>query len=279
MEPSESSIIGSPDLGLSAEAPPLVHTSKADQVNELLAGAVDPPADESAEAPETGAEDQPAAETPADLAALAARLGVDVAKLYETQVPIDGADGPVTLGQLKDAFKSAQALEAEQSRVTKARAEWQADQLRTQREVDLLLAALDPKAVKPELVRAVQQQQAERLSREQEALLRTVPEWSDPRTVQTDIATMQAHLQPYGLTAADLDQVLDHRWLRYVRDQARIGEKLTAKPAPPPVKPAQGPRRGPRGDTPALEYGRLQQAVQTKSIRPVDAVAQLLKGR
>jgi hypothetical protein len=188
----------------------------------------------------------------------------------------DGAE-PVTLGQLKDAWRDGKAVESKQTELTKARAEWQADQIRQQREIDQLLSAIDPAAIRPEQAQAVQRVNAERLSREREALLRTVPEWSDPVAVQADVLAITAHLQPYGITAADVDAITDHRLLRYFREQARQAKakevqagnaKLAAK-----VAPRRAPQPGAGADTKTLRA-----AVQSGRMSTTDAVAKILEG-
>jgi hypothetical protein len=266
----------SPDAALlEAETPP-AHRSKEQQVEDILSGAAQAPAEQPPEAPETGAEPEPAAETPLDVAGLAERLGVDPAKLYEVRIPLaDGAE-PVTLGQLKDAYRDAEAIEAQRGEVTKQRGEWHADQLRQQRELDEILSAITPDKVSPELAQAVQKVNRERLSREAEALLRTVPEWTDAKTREADLVSMADTLTAYGITRADVDALTDHRVLRAFRRLAQLERAVQAKPVPKqPPKSQQAPRRSAQ-PTPAQDFGRLKAAVTKGQVRPVDAVTRIL---
>lgn len=254
------------------------HRSKEQQVEDILRDAFQAPDAQPPEAPETGAEPEPAAETPLDVAGLAEKLGVDPAKLYEVRVPLPNAAEPVTLGQLKDAWQDAQAIEAQRSEVTKLRGEWHADQLRQQRELDEILTAIRPEAISPELRGAVEKVNRERLSREAEALLRTVPEWADSKTRETDLAGMAATLSTYGITRTDLDALTDHRVLRAFRRLAQLERAVEAKPVPrQPPRAQQAPRRSPQ-PTPAQDFGRLKAAVTKGNIRPADAVAKILGG-
>jgi hypothetical protein len=281
MTDQQTTIPSSNDSTVQAQAPETVHARGAQTVEEILAEAFKADAAQPPQSPETVATPEPGAETqPAtmDLAALAERLGVEPESLYEVQFPMpDGAE-PVSLGQLKDAWREGKGLEAKQTELTRARAEWQADQIRQQREIDQLLSAIDPAAIRPEQAQAVQRVNAERLSREREALLRTVPEWSDPVAVQADVLAITAHLQPYGITAADVDAITDHRLLRYFREQARQAKAKEvqagkAKLAQPKVAPRRAPQPGAGADTKTLRA-----AVQSGRMSTTDAVAKILEG-
>jgi hypothetical protein len=261
---------------LPAETPP-EYRSKEQQVEDILRGAFEPATDAAPPAPETGAQAEPAAETPLDVAAIAEKLGVDPAKLYEVRIPLaDGAE-PVTLGQLKDAYRDAQALERERSELTEQRGHWHADQLRQQRELETILAAIKPDAVDPKLAQAVQAVNRERASREAEALFRTIPTWVDEKAREADLVQIVAHLKPYGITRQDLDAVTDHRILRVLRDKALDAAKLTATPAPKPAQKGAAPRKAAQ-PSPAQAHGQLKAAVTKGHMRPVDAVARILGG-
>jgi hypothetical protein len=280
MDQTATTIPSSNDSAAIPQPPETVHAAGQQTVEEILQAAFTAEAQPAPQSPEMVATPDPGAETQPvamDLAALAEKLGVEPDSLYDVTLPMpDGAE-PVTLGQLKDAFREGQALEVKQTELTKARAEWQADQIRQQREIDQLLAAMDPAAIKPEAAQAIQRVNAERLSREREAILRAVPEWSDPAAVKADILGITAHLQPYGITAADLDAVTDHRLLRYFRDQAKQAAKLQTQPGKPKPKPVIAPRRAPPAQAGA-DVKALRSAVDAGKLRPVDAVAKILEG-
>lgn len=279
MQPDGTTIPAGADATLQPETARPEYRSKQDQVAALLQEAFSPAPDAApTQAPETAAETDPGAEMPGDLAALAERLGMAPDALYSVKLPMPDGREAVTLGQLKDAYRDAEALEQQRSEVTKQRGEWHADQLRAQRELDQLLAAIPADAVRPELRAAVEAVNRERLSRETEALLRAVPEWSSPDAVRADLTAITAHLQPYGITAQDLQALTDHRLLRYFRDQVKLAAKLTTTPAPPPVQRGQAPRKA-TGDSPQLQQGRLRQQVQQGRIKPADAVAAILNQR
>lgn len=279
MADDSTSIAAGADATLLPETARPEYRSKQDQVRALLDEAFSQAPPTPSQAPETAAETDPGAEMPGDLAALAERLGMAPDALYSVKLPMPDGREAVTIGQLKDAYRDAEAIERQREAVIQQRGEWHADQLRAQRELDQLLAAIPQDAVRPELRAAVEQVNRERISRETEALLRAVPEWSDPDAVRADLAAITAFVQPYGITAQDLHAVTDHRLLRLLRDQVRLAKKLQTTPAPPPVQRGQAPRKAATGDSPALQAGRLRQQVQTGRMRPADAVAALLTQR
>lgn len=273
MEPAETTVPASDDSTLTPAETPREYRSKESLVEDILRGVQPDPA---VAPPETVGTAEPEAETPLDIGAIAERLGVDPAKLYDARIPLaDGAE-PVTLGQLKDAYRDAQALEAARSEVTKARGEWQADQLRQQRELDEILSAIRQDAIDPQLAQAVQKVNRERLSREAEALFRTVPEWTDQKTRDADLVQMVDTLTPYGITRADLDAVTDHRVLRAFRRLAHLERavKVTTAPKTPP-KSAQAPKKAAQ-PTPGQEFGRLKAAVTQGRVSRVEAVNRIL---
>jgi hypothetical protein len=55
-------------------------------------------------------------------------------------------------------------------------------------------------------------------SREAEALLAALPEWKDPAIAKAETAALREYGQSIGFTDAELDDVLDHRAVRVLRD-------------------------------------------------------------
>lgn len=270
-EASIASEVSAPDAHV-VEIPP-AHRSKEQQVADILAGQSAP--DE--EAPETEpAADAPAAETPLTLAALAEKLGTDAAKLYDLEIPLaDGAT--LKLGELKDAHKAAKALEADRSKVNEERAQSQADRIRDERQLNELLASISPDAISPELHQAWQRQQSEQLSREHEALLRRMPEWSDRTVVQRDMAAMVEVGKSYGLSETELGTIRDHRVLALLRDHAKLKAATSKAPAAPAPKAGIRPRVS-QAPSKAQEVGRIKAAVASRQISPVTGVERILKG-
>jgi len=258
-------------LDASAAEVPETHTSKTDQIAELLRR----PQPDAEQAPEVGpsAEDQPAEKW--DVASVAERLQVDAAKLYDLEIPL--ADGEkLRLGDLKDRLKAQTAFESERQAHVQERGNFKADEIRAQRELEQLLAGIPRDQIKPELVQAWEGQQRERFSREQEALFRKVPEWSDPERRAQDKGRLEKAAGDYGFSPAELGQVLDHRFLVMLRDLAQLKAATSKTPAAPEPKRGIRPRAS-QAPSPAQDFGRLKQAVTKGQLSKTAAIGKLLR--
>lgn len=211
-----------------------------------------------------------------DIKSVAERLQTDPAKLYDLEIPL--ADGEkVTLGALKDGFRAARTLETERDEFLKERARHEADRLQNDRELQAFLSVLPREAFTQEVIARSQQAYQEALAKANEQVLREIPEWSDSAVKAEDRKVMAAWTSQFGLSPADVDGVLDSRWQKALRAAAKLDSQVkAAKAEKPPAKVAQAPTVG-RKQTPAQELGRLKAAVTMKRIKPVDAVASLLK--
>ena len=81
-------------------------------------------------------------------------------------------------------------------------------------------------------------------SREAEALLTALPEWKDPAIAKAETAALREYGQSIGFTDAELDDVLDHRAVRVLRDamayrdlKAKSGQVRSAVEAKRVAKP------------------------------------------
>lgn len=228
------------------------------------------------ETPETG---NPADTPPAekwDLKTVAEKLSVDPAKFYELKVKA-GDGHELSIGELKDAWKSKADLDGFKAEVDKQKAEWMADQIRTQRELQEVLSAIDPQSVKPELIQAWQRQQAEAASREREMTLRRIPEWSDARVEAKDKAAMVEAFKAFGYSPAELADLRDHRAFLMGRELVRLQAEVAALKTKPAPKVAVAPKAG-KPQTDAQQFGRVKAAVSSGRMTPQAAVERLLRG-
>lgn len=251
--------------------------SALQKVEALLA---DPVTDSAAD-PEAGPDDDQAGEVPFSLDDLAEKLQVKKSTLYATTIPL--ADGETrTLGEIKDAFRSVDALAKEREAFHVERARHETSQRQLQQEYLAVLGAIPrdvlDRAMTGDVLARAQQARQETEQTEREALLKAIPEWSDPVRVTADRQTMADHVAAFGFTKHDLGNVTDHRLLNYVRHNAIRERDLAAvKAKGPTVKTAVRPKAN-KTPTAAMEHGRLKAAVTGRRMQPVDAVAQLLKG-
>lgn len=260
-------------LSESAVETPPAHVSKTDQVAELLRGTQAPPVP----SPETDPAPESLPAEKLDLKTVAERLQVEPAKLYQDlMVPI--ADGEeLSVSELKDRYRSAKELDRLREEHTRARGEYEADRLRSERELQAILAAIPRESISPALAEEWQKQQREYLGREREALLRAIPDWTDAAVLTADRGEIEGYLKEYGFSRADLDNVTDHRLLRLLRDAAKGRAKAKAEDKPPPAKVAVAPRKLGAGSE-AQRFGQLKAAVTKGQMTRTEAVARILKG-
>lgn len=243
-------------------------------VMDLLQGAQDSAPD--TETPEAGSQAEAPPAEKWDLKTVAEKLQVDPSKLYELKVKA-GDGHELSIGELKDAWKAKADLDGIEANLTQQRANWQADQIRTQRELEQILSAIDPQQVRPELMQAWEARQKDYLSREREATLRAIPEWSDARKETADKAAILEALKPYGFTSADLENAVDHRLFRMLTDLVKTKAELASLKTKPQPKVAAAPKAG-KPATEAQQLGRLKGAVTSGRISPQAAVEKLLRG-
>lgn len=260
------------DLAAETVEAPKPHRSQEEQVADILAGAS--ATDREPAEGQAAAEQEPTEAW--DIKTAAERLGVDPAKLYELKVSL-GEGQEVTLSELKDQWKSKAAIEAEQADRLKERANWEADRIKAEREFSQLLQGFDPQVPADRREAAVKQYQDYVKSREREALLRSQPEWVDPKVENADRAEIWETLRDAGFTEDEWQSTVDHRALRLLRRLVKAEAQvkaLTVKPAP---KVAAKPTTA-KVQTDAQRFGQMKTAVKTGRMRPEDAVASLLKG-
>jgi hypothetical protein len=69
---------------------------------------------------------------------------------------------------------------------------------------------------------------AERLAREQQALLKAIPEWRDPKVADAERLELSEFMLALGYTADEINNVDDHRALLVVRDAMRFRHAKTS---------------------------------------------------
>ena len=186
-------------------------------------------AEKPGEAGESPPQAEPSGAKPKVLKDLAERLKLEDKDLYAIEVPM--SDGKsLSLGKLKDAVAKQDELTVRElqfaERVGKQEAEW----TRTQAEFDELLSTLDPKAVTEQVRSKVRAKVEQRHTREKAEVMRVIPEWSSETLRESELAGMVETLKDYGLSESFLTGNLDHRVVRYVRDnflrKARVERAL-----------------------------------------------------
>jgi hypothetical protein len=169
---------------------------------------------------------------------LAGTLDMELDDLYKLQITSAEDGEPVTVEQLKDMYaKQGEAtlreIEFEERRTTE-----EAKILQAQNEVREILAGLPEQAVKPEILEKIRARHASQLKVERARTLEVIPDWKNEKRREADIAGMTKHLQSYGYAVNYLENVVDHRQIKYIRDnylrEQRIRKALEAVKAGKP---------------------------------------------
>jgi hypothetical protein len=252
------------------QAPTGEQTEGADEVlaKELLA----PTKPEKAAAAEG---ESPENTAPKTLNDLAEKLGVKVEDLFAITFPAAGNGESHTLGELKDMLAkqsdfTARSLEFEETRVQSEN-----ELLRAKQDLQAIVGLLPKDAIKPALLERVRVEHERYREVEGQRVLSAIPSWKDEQARATDRAGMAKHLSAYGYGEQHLDAIVDHRMLKYIRDNWQREARVTAALAKTKeVKPSQPARTSvPHKPKPALKAG----PDSPRSLQ-VAAIGELLRG-
>jgi len=224
--------------------------SKLEDVEALLRNEIpEEPEDErgfEAEAtePEDAAEDDTQAsaeETKPErygIKGLAEKLGVSIKDAYDSIEVALPNDKVYTLGQIKDL--AAQGLKA--GKANQANQQAATDLLVSRRELQLVAEKLGDK-LPQEAVNNLFKLEETRKAAEVQNFLKSVPDWSDARTRDREVAAITDAASRYGLSKSELDVlVTDSRLMKLVRDFA-VAQPEQPKPVATRRAPAQTVKR------------------------------------
>jgi hypothetical protein len=124
-------------------------------------------------------------------------------------------------------------------------AEWSAQMLQHQQWAEQRRGvAAEAERLKGEQAQEEARERETLAARETEALLTVLPEWKDPAVAKAETAALREYGQSIGFTEAELDDVLDHRAVRVLRDamayrtlKAKSGQVRSAVEAKKVAKP------------------------------------------
>ena len=196
--------------------PPEMETPEPDPVTE---SEPDDP-----EAPET----EPAPKT---IKALAEKLGVEAAELYDLKLAMpDGAE--VSIGQLKDGFQELEAVTTQRDELDERRIAFDTEISAKQSEIDGISAVINPERLTQQELDAYKAYVEQSGQREAEAMIRTTPEWKDPVQREADHKLMQEYGARFGISAAELSGIKSHKIVRLIRDAAIKSQRVKKEPHP-----------------------------------------------
>ncbi len=201
----------------------------ADALESILAGK-NPADTEGGEVEKPGQEGTASSDAGAltSLASVADKLGIDIAALYEVEIPMPDGGDSIKLSELKDIATAHKRGELERldfdTQVSKERNAMTQARLELQEMVGMLPAT----ARTPEMLQeAKRRMEAARVDNAREILER-VPEWKDRAVFEADAKTIVEHISDFGFSTEDWGNIVDARLQAYVRHNALREQRLTA---------------------------------------------------
>lgn len=255
-----------------------------DRVTDILGaaqGESPDPQPEITKAQETEPEGEPEGEQVAtaetrELEKLGERLGLSEEDLWKLEVRLSDDLGKRTLGDLKDSFQTGEILTRKREQFLADRADYDAGKIAWEREMAALLSAIPREALTPETIQRAQAHLRETESRNEEAILRSIPEWADAETRKTERKGIQELLGRFGISVAEVSSLNDYRLLQAHRRFLQL-EKAESK------RQAEAKKAVPKGIKPsnarpsaAQDHGRLKAAVTTGRKTSLDAVSEII---
>lgn len=183
---------------------------------------------------------------------LAGATGLDLDALYKLEVSLSEGGEPVTIEQLKDSYKQRDDLSLRELEFEERRTQQEGELLRASAELQEILQALPANAVKKDVLDKIRARSEQTAQTERQRTLEVIPEWKDDARRTDDIKAMVEHLGSYGIPKNYLNQVMDHRHFKYIRDnmlrERRVREAIAKVKA---GKPEGGKPSRPQDKAPA----------------------------
>lgn len=216
------------------------NAAKMSAVNELLGVAVEEPAKPEKVAPQADAEKTVSeslaeAEKPSDggespktiappktLLELSEMTGIKVDDLYSLEIPAseDGGESS-TLGSLKDDAAKKVDFAGRELQFEERRVSFGNEQAKARQELEVILKSLPDGAIKPEIMDRARRERELMIDLEAERVVDVIPEWNDEDVQRRERAEIGEHMEQYGFERGHINQLFDHRMLRYMRDNFR----------------------------------------------------------
>ena len=257
-----------------------------EKLAEALAAGPESDVDAQSEATEPGETQAPAeggepGETqapPKTLAEVAERLGLDVAELYNLEIPDAHREGEThTLGALKNSVDEQSQFAVDQLAWESTRQEQQAQLSEAREELEELMRHIPPSALKPEAMEAIKKRLDRRAAKERQLTVGVIPEWKDSDRATSDLQQMVEYMQAEGFGPKYLGTVKDHKLMRFIRKswllQKRVDHALslvTKKPTTSGKTANAGPRQPQPASKPAARTPNAKRSKLVELMQPTE---------
>ncbi len=247
------------------KAAPVTDTETDKTVSEALA---------EVEKPTDSGESQKTVKPPKTLSELSELTGIKVDDLYAIEIPAS-ADGDEshTFGKLKDLAASESDFAGRELQLQERKVEFGNDQAKARAELEIILKSLPEGAIKPEVLAKARKEREVMLDREAVRMLDVIPEWKNDEAKRADLAGMGDHMAQYGFDKGHIDQIADHRMLRYMRDN--FYRKTLVDKALAAVKPVKEIPKG-GAAKPAQAKAKIQATPESSVNEKLSAIDNLL---
>ena len=227
-----------------------------------------------AEKPPDGGETQETVKPPKTLSELSERTGIKVEDLYAIEIPAseDGGESQ-TFGKLKDLAAGESDFAGRELQFEERRVKFGNDQAKARQELEIILQALPDNAIKADVLAKARKEREVMLDREAARVMDVIPDWKTDEVKRADLIGIGEHMAQYGFDKGHIDQIVDHRMLRYMRDN--WNRKTLVEKALAGVKPVKPVPKG-KGTQVAEPKPKTQATPASSKNEQLDAIDKLL---
>lgn len=218
---------------------------------------------------------------PGSLTEFAEAHEVKPKELYDLTVTIDDGDEPLTIGKLKDHFKSTRDHDQKVQQFEDYRHQVQNEIIKGRNQLDTVLAAVAqvvPRKDMENILTHVQTDAQQMVASAKKELREYFPEWDDYTSRKAAFDKMRGWVRSYGISPEAFDNIMDAKIIRmlwHMGSKAERAQKLMdggVREKSPSVEPASK-RRAPRPNT-------TQQARElVRSGDRAGAIAMIIQGQ
>jgi hypothetical protein len=148
--------------------------------------------------------------------------------VYDLVVPIDEGEAPMSIGQMKDRIREVRNFEFERDDFADYRETAMNEIVESRTQIDGVLQQLKQVVPPEDLARAFADQ-IERyngqIARAKEQIREYFPEWDDSDKKSADRKKLKSALASYGFSAAEVDNVVDARLIRFAMHAIRLMDR------------------------------------------------------
>lgn len=170
-------------------------------------------------------EDQPEGESGLTVKALAEKLGIKPAELYK-DLQISVGDGEVmSLSTVKDRAQELVRADTLLAEAEENKTAAENEILRMTNELSLVAQRLGRQPTDAEKAEA-QALRGNYVKEQNQLAVAAIPEWKDKAAQATELELMGATLVEYGFSPAEIQNTVDHRQVKLIRDYAALRKRL-----------------------------------------------------